>query len=151
MKKFLALVLFSVACGSHVTTPPGVETIIVRVVDGDTVKTETETIRLIGIDTPETVHPTKPVQCYGPESSAYVKNRLPPGTPVRLESGLEERDRFQRLLAYINLNSEDLNLTLIEEGYARAETRFPHPRMTAYVAAESVAKQNNVGRWSACP
>src|SRR5205085_3089746 len=78
---------------------------VARVVDGDTIVVHlggrTETVRLLGIDTPETVDPRKPVQCFGTEASHRTKELLPPGTGVRLERDVEARDIYGRLLAYV--------------------------------------------------
>ncbi|MFM8453352.1 MAG: thermonuclease family protein, partial [Acidimicrobiaceae bacterium] len=73
---------------------------IESVIDGDTivlrVQNQTETIRLLGVDTPETVHPSKPIECYGPEASAFTKATLAKGSTVKLLRDVEPRDRFQR-------------------------------------------------------
>ncbi|MFM8902353.1 MAG: thermonuclease family protein, partial [Actinomycetota bacterium] len=78
-----------------------------KVVDGDTlvvsVQNQIETVRLIGVDTPETVHPTKGVECFGPEASQFTKSTLKIGTIVRLARDDEPRDRYQRLLVYLFL------------------------------------------------
>src|SRR5438132_9775614 len=72
---------------------------VVQVLDGDTIVVERgdsrDTIRLLGIDTPETHHPTKPVQCFGPEASDYTTERLQ-GQLVRLEDDVEARDMYGR-------------------------------------------------------
>ncbi|MFM8947903.1 MAG: thermonuclease family protein, partial [Acidimicrobiaceae bacterium] len=80
---------------------------IESVIDGDTivlrVQNQTETVRLLGVDTPETVHPSKPIECYGPEASAFTKATLAKGSTVKLLRDVEPRDRFQRLLVYLFL------------------------------------------------
>lgn len=93
------------------------------VVDGDTIKIERngikETVRLLAVDTPETVHPTKKIEYYGPEASAFTKDMLT-GQKVWIEYGKTKLDRYGRTLAYVWLEDGTLfNLTLIEEGYAR--------------------------------
>src|SRR5438132_8306846 len=76
-----------------------------RVVDGDTIIVHIggrrERVRLIGIDTPESVKPNTPVQCFAIEASNRTKALLPPGTPVRLVADVEQRDKYKRLLAYV--------------------------------------------------
>jgi endonuclease YncB( thermonuclease family) len=83
----------------------GVVATVLSVVDGDTVELELggqrERVRLLGIDTPETVHPSKPVECWGPEASALATQLLAPGTEVLVQRDQEARDRFGRLLAYL--------------------------------------------------
>ena len=85
-------------------------------------------MRLIGIDTPETVDPRKPVQCFGKEASAHTHDLLPPGTVVRLERDVEARDRYDRLLAYVYRVSDGLfvNLALARDGYAQLLTIPPN-------------------------
>lgn len=131
---------------------------IVEVIDGDTVVvragTRTETVRLIGVDTPETKHPTKPVQCFGPEASAYAARLLPKGTAVRLERDQEARDHFGRLLAYVHRTADGLfvNVELAQQGYARALTIAPNRAHEAEVAAAVAdARSAQRGLWAACP
>jgi micrococcal nuclease len=94
------------ACAPDPTAalPPGHAT-VVTVIDGDTLDVRIagrrERVRLIGIDTPETVHPTKPVECFGPEASARAAELLPVGSVVLLRRDVEARDRYDRLLAYV--------------------------------------------------
>ena len=80
---------------------------VVDVVDGDTIDVArgdtTDTVRLLGIDTPETHHPTKPVECFGPEAAAYTDSHLR-GRAVQLEGDVEARDRYGRRLAYVILD-----------------------------------------------
>ena len=87
---------------------------IVRVIDGDTIKLETgEVVRYIGIDTPETVHPSKPVQCYGKEASD--KNReFVEGKEVKLEKDISETDKYNRLLRYVWLGDTLVNEYLVK-------------------------------------
>ncbi len=130
-------------------------------VDGDTIDVRIDTggvdhderVRLIGIDTPETHHPTLPVECFGPEASAFTAELLPLGTPVRLERDLVGRDDYGRLLAYVH-RAEDgrfVNEALVAEGYARP---FPYEPNTThaerFVAAAIAAEAAGLGLWSAC-
>src|SRR5690606_33140732 len=85
---------------------------VVRIVDGDTIVADIDgrrtTVRLIGIDTPETVKPDSPVECFGPEASAYIGTLLDAGTPIRVERDAEARDDYGRLLAYIRRAADGL-------------------------------------------
>jgi len=130
---------------------------VVEVIDGDTIDIRfgghTEHVRLIGIDTPETKHPRKPVQCYGHEASAFTAAALPVGTQVRIERDVEARDVYDRLLAYIFRLSDDMfiNLQLARQGYARVLTIEPNTAyLSEFVAAANEAKTNNLGLWQAC-
>lgn len=129
---------------------------VVKVVDGDTIHVlvggRREKVRYIGIDTPETHHPTKPVQCFGRAAAAF-NARLVGGERVRLVGDVEERDRFGRLLAYVYRASDGLfvNAELARLGYARPLTIPPDVRHAARFAAISrQARQAGRGLWSAC-
>jgi micrococcal nuclease len=131
---------------------------VVRVVDGDTIVarigTRDEKIRLIGIDTPETVDPRKPVQCYGREASDRMKSLLPPGSPIRIERDVEERDIYRRLLAYVWRGSDDLfvNRAMVADGYAHLLTIPPNVAYTdEFTRAMSNARSSGLGLWRACP
>ena len=160
----LALLLFAfalaVGCSSGPSSPtaddPG-EARIVRVVDGDTVLVSLdgaeERVRLIGIDTPESVDPRAPVECFGKEASDRTAALLPPGTAVRLVRDVEARDRYGRLLAYLYRADDDVfvNLALAEEGYASVLTYPPNVAHTdEFVAAVAAAREAGRGLWSAC-
>jgi micrococcal nuclease len=150
--------LLCAACGgsSSPALGPG-EAVVKRVVDGDTIVVHVggrdERVRLIGIDTPETVDPRKPVQCFGKEASAHTHELLPAGTVVRLERDVEARDRFDRQLAYVYRVSDGLfvNLALARDGYAQMLTIPPN---VAYVdefrAAVTDARRSGRGLWSSC-
>lgn len=143
-----------VGCATE-TLEPGMAR-VVRVVDGDTLEVELDTgrerVRLLGIDTPETVHPTKPVECFGPEASSRMKELAPPGTQVRLERDAELRDRFGRLLAHAYLpDGTFINQSMVAEGFAT--TLFIDPNRAhrqALLAAEAEARSQGRGLWSAC-
>jgi micrococcal nuclease len=152
----LCALLCGTSCGpARASAAPG-EGTVVAVVDGDTVRVHlgsgTETVRLLGIDTPETVHPTKPVQCFGPEASARTKALLPKGTVVRLERDVEARDRYGRLLAYVRRSDGTfVNLALVEEGYARTLTIAPNGAYADdFAAAARGARDASRGLWRAC-
>lgn len=130
---------------------------IVSVLDGDTIVADIagakETVRLIGIDTPETVSPSRPVECFGAEASARAKALLPTGTVVRLERDVEARDRYDRLLAYVIRDHDDLlvNLLLVEEGYAESKAFPPNTaRQDQLDQAEAGARAAERGLWPAC-
>jgi micrococcal nuclease len=146
-----------VSCGSGATTENEVLITILKVVDGDTVDIEidghTERVRLIGVNTPETKHPTKPIECFGPEASAYLTQLLPKGTTVRIERDVEARDRYGRMLLYLYLGSNDLfiNLDLVARGYGTPMSIEPNTfHRNDFVRAAAQAEAANVGLWKAC-
>ena len=150
-----ALVVLLVGC-SRDEFPAGTGQ-VVEVVDGDTIRVKlgktVETVRLIGVDTPETKHPDKGVECYGPEASERTKTLIDTGTVVRLERDANTRDRYGRLLAYVYRARDGLfvNETLLIEGFARAlpfdDTPAFHDR---FALAEDAARRAGVGLWGAC-
>lgn len=120
-----------------------------RVIDGDTIITdEGERIRYIGIDTPETVHPSKPVEFFGEEASKKNKEFVE-GKTVELEFDIEELDRYDRTLAYIWLGDEMINAKLLVEGYAQISTYPPNVRYVDYfLSLQEEARVNLVGLWA---
>ncbi|MFA6405438.1 MAG: thermonuclease family protein [Candidatus Paceibacterota bacterium] len=127
---------------------------VVRVVDGDTINVEIngkiEPVRYIGIDTPETVDPRKPVQCFGVEASKKNKE-LVEGKMVRLETDITDRDKYNRLLRYIWLDDTLINQVLVEQGYAKSYSYPPDVKyQDKFVAAEKQARENKLGLWTAC-
>jgi micrococcal nuclease len=158
----IALVLALVAGGwwwAHGDAPPPAEATVDRVVDGDTdiVRSGSRTldVRLLGIDTPETVDPNRPVGCYGPEASAYTKHLLT-GRRVRLVYDRQLHDVYGRWLAYIYLERPGrpdlfVNARLITAGYARTLSIPPNTAHAAELAAlERTAALAGRGLWSAC-
>jgi micrococcal nuclease len=138
---------------SSAAAPPTVT--VTRVVDGDTAHVELRghdvTIRFIGIDTPETVAPGQPIECFGPEASNFTTQRLT-GAQVRLEFDVDRIDPYGRTLAYIWMPDDSLfNETLVRRGFATVAT---YPPDTAYVhrfeTAQRTAKNAGVGLWGAC-
>jgi len=130
---------------------------LVRVVDGDTVEVEVdgqrEKVRLIGIDTPETKKPNTPVECFGPEASAFTTSLLPEGTPLLLERDVEARDDYDRLLAYVYRADDGLfvNLEIVAQGYANLLTFPPNvAHVDEFVAAARAAEAADLGLWRAC-
>jgi micrococcal nuclease len=140
----------------HESRPPRAATAVVtRVVDGDTVEarigSSVEDVRLIGIDTPETVKPDTPVQCYGPQASRFTHGFLE-GRKVRLQFGVERRDVYGRLLAYIHLGGRFVNATLVRRGLARSLTIPPNDRFAPlFERLERRAARRGRGLWGACP
>jgi len=110
---------------------------VLRVVDGDTIEVDvdgrTEDVRLIGVDTPETVKPGEPVQCFGPQASEFTK-RVLEGETVRLEFDRELRDVYDRLLAYVHVGELFVNAELIDGGFARTLEIEPNTSRAAELA-----------------
>ena len=130
---------------------------IERVVDGDTVVVDLasgdETVRLIGIDTPESVDPRSPVECFGREASAHLGELVPVGTDVRLVRDVEARDRYDRLLAYVYRVRDDLfvNRQMALDGYADLLTYPPNvAHVDDFTAAVREAREAGRGLWGAC-
>jgi micrococcal nuclease len=126
-----------------------------KVIDGDTIEIErygkAEKVRMIGIDTPETLDPRKPVQCFGKEASDKSKDLLSGGR-VRLEFDpiVGQKDKYNRLLAYVWSNNELVNLKLIKEGYANEYTyrSQSYKYQNEFKNAQIVAKESSIGLWS---
>jgi len=143
--------------------------VVTRVVDGDTIEVriggEVEDVRLIGVDTPETVKPGTPVQCFGPRASHFTKRRLT-GRRVRLVFGVERRDVYGRLLAYVYLadrassppqqgqspqRGRFFNPMLLRRGLARTLTIPPNDRFAPrFKRVELAAARAGRGLWGAC-
>ena len=122
-----------------------------RVIDGDTISVRLDgdryTVRLTGVDTPETTHPTRGVEPYGPEAADYTTARLT-GATVRLDRDPagDAQDGYGRILRYVMLpTGEHFNATLIREGYARAIRTFPYSRQREFLQLEAQARR---GRWA---
>lgn len=121
---------------------------VIRVIDGDTIKIEgDEVVRYIGIDTPETVHPSKPVQCYGKEASD--KNReMVEGKEVKLEKDVSETDKYGRLLRYVWLDGMLVNEYLVREGYAQSSSYPPDVKyQDKFIEAQRLAREERKGLW----
>jgi micrococcal nuclease len=123
-----------------------------RVIDGDTIiLSNREKVRLIGVDTPETKHPNKPVEHYGKEASAFTK-KMVEGRPVRLEYDWQQRDKYGRLLAYVYLmDGTFLNAEIIKQGYGHGYTRFPFKYLDQFRQYEKEARENKRGLWADAP
>ncbi len=136
--------------------PDGSKHKVLKVVDGDTVTIETTegslTVRVIGIDTPETVHPFKPVEVGGQEASDRAKELLE-GQTVVIHYDPDPKHgkwgNYKRLLVYLDLpDGRDFGLVMIQEGFAKAYPKYPFSRQELYLEAEQVAQQNKVGIWA---
>jgi len=154
-----ALLIVLTSCSNSSSPPRSQADLvkIVKVIDGDTVDIalagHTERVRLIGVNTPETKHPTKPIECFGPEASAYLAQLLPKGTTVRIERDVEARDRYGRMLLYLYLGSNDLfiNLDLVARGYGTPMSIEPNTfYRNDFVRAAAQAEAADVGLWKAC-
>ena len=134
-----------------------------RSIDGDTIAVTlnddangspgVENVRLIGIDTPETKRPDTPIECFGKKASAATASLIPPGTPVRLERDVEERDRYGRLLAYVFRANDGLfiNHELVRTGFAAVYTYPPNVAYSdTFREAAEVAQAVGVGLWGEC-
>jgi len=125
---------------------------VARVIDGDTIELESgERVRYIGIDTPESVHPDRPDECFGAESAA--RNReLVEGKEVVLVRDVSERDKYGRLLRYVYAGGVFVNELLLKEGYAQVTTYPPDvAHVETYLAAQREAREAGRGLWGGCP
>jgi micrococcal nuclease len=129
---------------------------VIRVVDGDTILVDVggreERVRYIGVDTPESVKPGTPVQCYAKKASAR-NDALVAGREVKLVTDAEPRDRYGRLLAYVYRADDDLfvNAALVRDGYAQVLTIPPNVAHAAeFRALAASARRAGRGLWSAC-
>ncbi len=123
-----------------------------RVVDGDTVEITPAIdgvvdVRLIGMDTPETVDPGEEVEPLGPEASSFATEELTDRS-VGLEFDVEREDQYGRLLAYVYLDGELFNEVLVDEGYAQAYPYEPNTRYEGrFAAAQEQARAAGIGIW----
>ncbi len=127
------------------------EVLVLRAIDGDTIALEGGArVRYIGVDTPETKDPRKPVQCFG--KRAFEKNRdLVEGKLVRLARDISDRDRYGRLLRYVYVGDIFVNLRLVEEGFAKSYSYPPDiAKQAEFRAAERRAREAGIGLWGEC-
>ena len=160
VKDYVEKITFSPSPTSTPQPPDGqvlssTEYDVIRVVDGDTIVIKkdgkNQTVRLIGINTPESVDPRRPVECFAVEASNYAKQLLT-GKKVTLETDptQDTYDRYQRLLAYVYLESgEHINLTMIQKGYAYEYTyNEPYIYQSAFKEAQQQAQHEQRGLWN---
>lgn len=166
LTRLVALLLLSLGLVAACSTAPGTAqptptaVRVVRVVDGDTIEVQlgaqTATVRLIGIDTPETKDPNAPVMCYGKEATARTQALIQQaGGRVRLEKDVSETDRYGRLLRYVWLEGPDgermLNEELVAQGYAQVSTYPPDVKyQERFLRAQRAARAQGLGLWGAC-
>jgi len=134
--------------------PASATAYVTRVVDGDTIEVRLgggeEDVRYIGVDTPETVKPDTPVQCFGPQASAF-NHALVEQRRVRLVFGAERRDVYGRLLAYVYLGERFVNAELLRRGLARTLTIPPNDRFAErFERLQTAAARAGRGLWGAC-
>lgn len=138
-----------------VTLPPGDDAVVTKVVDGDTIQVKIAgkkyTVRYIGMDTPETVKPGTPVQCFGKEASAFNR-KLVNGKKVRLVKDVSETDKYGRLLRYVYLaDGRMVNEELLKGGYAQVSTYPPDVlHVDQFLELQRAAREAGAGLWSKC-
>jgi len=153
--RWLLVVSLIAGCTERSGTEPTTAPRIVSVVDGDTIVIEVagqeEVVRLLGIDTPETVDPNRPEQCFGAEASARLTSLLSSASDIVIERDVEARDQYGRLLAYVRADGVLINELLLREGLADLAIYEPNeayrPRLEA---AEIGARTAAAGLWGEC-
>ena len=131
--------------------------LVVRVIDGDTiVVSPNEKVRLIGVDTPETVHAKKAVQCFAKDAKEFTR-RMVERKSIRLvldesNTARNHKDRYGRTLGYVYFDDGTmLNAELVRRGYAHAYTRFPFRLIVKFRQLERIARSQAIGLWASCP
>lgn len=153
----LLIAILFVASGLQPTTTSkpavldGDKFLVSRVIDGDTIElAEGHTVRYIGIDTPETVKPNTPIECFGKEASKRNKE-LVEGKYVSLEKDVNETDKYGRLLRYVYTEEYFINKKLVEDGYAESASFPPDiAKQSELDEAERYARENKLGLWGKC-
>ena len=157
----LLLLLLTFACTKSASPSPSSTTAngrqqatVTRVVDGDTIEVKldgkTYKLRYIGVDTPETVDPNRPVGCFGPEASKRNKELVLAKT-VELEKDVSETDAFGRLLRYVWLDGEMINARLVQDGFAQVATYPPDVKyQPLFLQLQRQAREAGAGLWSGC-
>lgn len=133
------------------------QAVVIAVIDGDTIEVgvagQRIRVRLLGVDSPESVHPDMPEQCFGKEATEALSRLLPPGTAITVERDVELHDHYQRLLLYVYRRSDGLfvNRWLVEEGLAEAVFYPPNTYFRSEIQqARQQAKAAGRGLWGHC-
>jgi micrococcal nuclease len=144
---------------SHIDIDTNAKYKVIKVVDGDTIVVEIGnkdvTVRMLGINTPETVDPRKPPECFGKQASDETK-RILSGQSVYIETDkiVGEYDKYNRLLAYISLNkNESTNEYLVQNGFAKEytfDTKKPYSKRDLFKERQKEAKKEKKGLWLEC-
>ncbi len=132
---------------------------VTKVIDGDTIAADirgkNETIRLLGIDTPETVDPRKTIQCFGQEASNKMKEFVSGKLVILVDDPTQgNRDKYGRLLRYVYLpdaKSTFINGEMVKQGYAFSFREYPTKMLDKFNSFEKYARDHNLGLWSSCP
>lgn len=141
---------------THQKADPPPAALVESVIDGDTlvlsISGQSERVRLVGIDTPESVSPQTPVQCFGAESTQALQGLVAPGDTVQISADLERRDRYGRLLLYVHTDQGIfINQWLVESGFADVLFFEPNTALRApFTAARNEARSGDVGLWGQC-
>jgi micrococcal nuclease len=157
----VVLVAAAACVGSADPEMPAGTATVVQVIDGDTIDVRiggrAERVRLIGIDTPETKRPDAPVECFGPEATAFTESLLPAGTTVRIERDIVGRDHFGRLLGYVHLVDDAgapttfVNVEIVRRGFATPMSIPPNTvHASAFTEAAREAEAADLGLWAWC-
>jgi micrococcal nuclease len=157
----VAVCIIAVVVTTVIAMPPGCAdndttdlVKVIRAIDGDTIEVDIDgsvyKVRYIGIDTPKTVHPSQPVECFGKEASDKNSD-LVEGKIVRLEKDVSETDKYGRLLRYVWVGNIFVNDHLVRQGYAYASTYPPDVKYAdQFAQAQTEAIENNRGLWAIC-
>lgn len=143
------MLLWVVASSLSTAAQEGAAYAVERVIDGDTIVLEDiGTVRLIGVDTPESVDPREPVQYFARESAAYLRS-LVDGRRVRLAYDWQRVDKYNRVLAYVYLADDTfVNDEIVRQGYSSAYVKYPFRYLDQFRAAEREARAGNRGLWA---
>ncbi len=163
MKQFLffSLLVFTFFLFSVSPTYAAQQTVfsVIKVVDGDTIvvniRGKKETVRLLGIDTPESVDPRRPVQCFGKEATTKLKSFVTGRSVMLVDDKMQgNRDNYNRLLRYVYLPDSKrtfVNGELVKQGYAFSYRQYPSKMLEKFNNFESYAREHNLGLWNSCP
>lgn len=160
MKKFLALIFIFLSFLFISITFSYAETSfkVIKVIDGDTitvnVRGKNETVRLLGIDSPETVDPRKPIQCFGKAASDKMKSFVQGKSVILVDDSTQgNRDKYKRLLRYVYLPDSVrtfVNGEMVKQGFAFSYRQYPTKYLARFNGWEKYARENNLGLWGSC-